>query len=87
MLQACLNGARHRAQVRNLPVTPSEIADAADACVRAAADDVHVHPKDAGGLDSLEPGIVGAALAAVRERCPGVPIGVTTGAWAARDTE
>jgi uncharacterized protein (DUF849 family) len=31
---------------------------------------------------TLEPSIVDAAVAAVRSAIPGVPVGVTTGAWA-----
>lgn len=49
--------------------------------MQAGADALHVHPRDERGLESLAPEYVGAALLTIRESCPGVPIGVSTGAW------
>jgi len=51
----------------------------------AGARAVHLHPKTADGADSLEPDVVAAAVAAVREAVPGLPLGVTTGFWALPD--
>ncbi|MEV5504882.1 3-keto-5-aminohexanoate cleavage protein [Streptomyces orinoci] len=85
MLQVCLNGPRTRADHDRLPVTPEELAAAARAAVAAGAEDVHLHPKDAQGRDSLAPGPVAAAVSAVRAAVPGVAVGVTTGAWAVPD--
>ena len=87
MLQVCLNGARDRAECPQLPVTPDELAEAARQAVAAGAQDVHLHPKDPDGADSLDPAHVGAAVTAVRAAVPGVPVGVTTGAWAQPDPE
>ncbi|WP_333769479.1 3-keto-5-aminohexanoate cleavage protein [Streptomyces sp. IBSBF 2435] len=85
MLQVCLNGARTRAECPHLPVTPQELAAAARAAVAAGARDIHLHPRNADGEDTLEPAAVAAALTAVRAAAPGVPVGVTTGAWATPD--
>ncbi|CAM5617800.1 hypothetical protein GCM10010261_33060 [Streptomyces pilosus] len=85
MLQVCPNGARSRAECARLPVTPGELASAVRAAVAAGAEDVHLHPKDADGRDTLDPVAVAAAVTAVRAAVPGVPVGVTTGAWAAPD--
>jgi uncharacterized protein (DUF849 family) len=85
MLQVCLNGARTRAEFAALPVSPAELAAAAAAAVAAGAADIHLHPKDPGGTDSLEPDVVAAAVSAVRDAVPGVPVGVTTGAWTEPD--
>lgn len=87
MLQVCLNGARSRAECPHLPVGPEELASAAAAAVAAGARDVHLHPKNADGHDTLEPEVVAAAVTAVREAVPGVPVGVTTGAWTTPDPE
>ncbi|MEU8897469.1 3-keto-5-aminohexanoate cleavage protein [Nocardia sp. NPDC048505] len=87
MLQVCLNGARTRAESRAAPVTPAELAAAARAAVRAGAEDIHLHPRDAAGRDTMEPGYVAAAVTAVRAAVPEVPVGVTTGAWSAVDVE
>jgi uncharacterized protein (DUF849 family) len=79
-LQACLNGGRPPGQA---PATPAELAAAAAEAIAAGAHGVHVHPRDAAGSESLLPGDVGAAVAAVRAAVgPSVEIGVTTGAWA-----
>lgn len=84
MLQVCLNGARTRASGRNLPLSPAELAVEAAAAVRAGAGDIHVHPKDAHGRDTLDAEAVAAALDAIRAAVPAhVRIGVTTGAWIA----
>lgn len=85
MLQVCLNGARSRDECPSLPVTPGELAVAARAAVAAGAEDVHLHPKDGDGRDTLEAAAVAAAVSAVRAAVPGVPVGVTTGAWATAD--
>ena len=85
MVQVCLNGARSRSECAHLPVTPQELAEAAAQAVVAGAVDIHLHPKDRDGRDSLEAEHVDAAVAAVRAAVPGIPVGVTTGAWAAAD--
>ncbi|WP_149549493.1 3-keto-5-aminohexanoate cleavage protein [Streptomyces marokkonensis] len=87
MLQACLNGARGRAECAHLPVTPEELATAAREAVAAGAQDIHLHPKNGEGEDTLDPAAVAAALTAVRAAVPGIPVGVTTGAWATPDPE
>ncbi len=86
-LKACINGARTRDEHPNLPVTPEQLAAAAVDAHKAGAKAVHMHPKTADGVDSLEPEIVGAAVAAVRHAVPGLPLGVTTGAWALPDPD
>jgi uncharacterized protein (DUF849 family) len=85
MLQVCLNGARSRAECAHLPVSPQELAAAARAAVAAGAEDIHLHPKDRDGADTLDPTAVAAVLTAVRAAVPGIPVGVTTGAWATPD--
>ncbi|MBD0283349.1 MAG: 3-keto-5-aminohexanoate cleavage protein [Thermoleophilaceae bacterium] len=83
VLQACLNGSRPRSEHPAVPVAPAELAAAARAAVDAGADELHVHPRGADERDTLEPGPVAGATAAIRATCPGVPLGLTTGIWAA----
>ncbi|MGJ7416042.1 3-keto-5-aminohexanoate cleavage protein [Streptomyces cinereoruber] len=85
MLQVCLNGPRGRAESPALPVTPGQLARAARAAVAAGAENIHLHPKDSEGRDTLEAAAVAAAVSAVRATVPGVPVGVTTGSWASSD--
>lgn len=80
-LKACLNGSRTPAQHPALPLTPAALAADARMAVQAGADALHVHPRDAAGRESLLPEPVAAALSAIREACPGVEIGISTGAW------
>lgn len=80
-VQVCLNGPGDD----GVPVTPAELAGAARDAVAAGAVDVHLHPKGADGRDTLDPATVAACLDAVRGAVPGVPVGVTTGAWAEPD--
>ena len=86
-LKACINGARTPDQHPNLPVTPEQIAAAAVAAHQAGARAVHMHPKTADGVDSLQPEVVGPAVEAVRHAAPGLPLGVTTGFWALPDPD
>lgn len=84
-MKACLNGRRAQGAHPALPVTPTQLALAAADAVGAGAEAVHVHPRGADGHESLRAADVGAAVAAIRAVCPGVPLGVTTGLWAAGD--
>ncbi|MFD9903425.1 3-keto-5-aminohexanoate cleavage protein [Streptomyces sp. NPDC059063] len=88
MLQVCLNGARTREECRSLPMSPGELAAAAARAVAAGADDIHLHPKDGEGRDSLAPHVVARAVTAVRRAVPPhIRTGVTTGAWAVPEPE
>lgn len=85
MLQVCVNGARDIAEHPWLVADPAVVAEDAARSVAAGAQAIHVHPKDAAGKDSLDGGDVSRWVRAVRAACPGVPVGVTTGAWAEPD--
>ncbi len=86
-VKACVNGARTPAEHPDLPVTPQQLAAAAVAAHEAGAKAVHMHPKTADGVDSLQADVVGAAVQAVRHAAPGLPVGVTTGFWALSDPD
>src|ERR1044072_4062249 len=86
-VKACINGARTPDHHPNLPVSPEHLAEAAVAAHRAGAKAVHMHPKTADGVDSLQPQVVAAAVEAVRHAVPGLPLGVTTGFWALSDAD
>lgn len=83
MIQAALNGARGTDWHPAVPVDPDAIAADAAAVVAAGAACLHVHPRGADGLESLEPDAVEPVLRAVRAAVPGVPVGISTGAWIA----
>jgi uncharacterized protein (DUF849 family) len=83
MLQACLNGGRNKAFHAATPLTPGELAADARAVVDAGAQQLHVHPRDAAGLESLDPDDTARALKAIRASVPGIPVGVSTGWWIA----
>jgi uncharacterized protein (DUF849 family) len=85
LIKACLNGSRAPRAHPALPLHPIELAAAARDAVAAGAGALHIHPRRADGRQSLEPDDVAAAVAAVRAACPGVPLGVTTIAWAEPD--
>jgi uncharacterized protein (DUF849 family) len=77
-LQAALNGNRvHPAA----PRTPAAIAEAARAAIDAGAHAVHVHAFDEAGRETLEGAACARVLRAIRARCPGTPICLTT--WSA----
>lgn len=80
LIQACLNGATTRAEHPAVPLTPAELGADARASAAAGAESVHVHPRDLSGVQTLTPGRVLEAVAAVRA-ATGLPVGVTTGIW------
>lgn len=76
-LQAALNGDRQHDAV---PKSPEAIGVDAEASVRAGAHSVHVHAYDEAGRETLGAAECGAAVRAIRARCPGVPVSLTTSA-------
>ncbi|PWU55366.1 hypothetical protein DLJ47_09685 [Micromonospora sp. S4605] len=81
MLKACLNGGRGRDEHPAVPLTPAELAADAARCADLGVAAVHVHPRDTDGAESLRPEVIAAALTAIRAARPGLPVGVSTGAW------
>src|SRR5262250_3343211 len=80
-MKACLNGRRSRTDHPAVPVTPAELAASAAGAVAAGAEAVHMHTRGVDGQESLRAEDVAAAVTAVRQACPGTPVGVTTGLW------
>ncbi|MFD0775811.1 3-keto-5-aminohexanoate cleavage protein, partial [Streptomonospora algeriensis] len=75
---ACLNGDRRPGSHPALPVSPEQILADARAAVDAGADEIHVHPRDRAGAESLEPQAVAPLLRLLRAELPDVPVSVTT---------
>lgn len=78
MLQACLNGSRDKAFHAYTPFTAAELASDAAAAIAAGATELHIHPRDATGNETLDATVVREALEAIRARVPGTPIGLST---------
>lgn len=78
MLQACLNGARSRRDHPQVPRTPEELARDAVRVVARGVAELHIHPRDAQGRETLDPGDTAAALTAIRQAVPGIPVGLST---------
>ena len=87
LIKACLNGSRTLGEHAALPVSPEQLAQAAQAVERAGAGAVHVHPRRQDGGQSLEPKDCAAALLAMRAACPGLPIGLSSAAFIKPDRE
>lgn len=84
-VKACLNGARTRRDHPAVPLTAAELAVDAAAVRRAGAFAVHVHPRDARGVQTLAAAACDAAVAAIRASAPGLPIGLSTSETIDRD--
>ena len=85
VIKACLNGNREPGAHPALPLTPEQLAADGAAAVAAGAQALHIHPRGPDGRESL--GAVDEAVRAVRAAVPGVPIGVSTGAWMEPDVD
>ncbi len=77
-VKACLNGGRTRTEHVAVPLTPAELAADAIAVSRAGVFAVHVHPRDALGVETLHASACDAAVAAIRAAVPGLPVGLST---------
>ena len=87
LLQAALNGARRREDYPAIPWSSADLARSAADAVAAGAAAIHVHVRDARGVESLDPSHVGRTVLALRAAVPHVPLGVSTGAWIVPNTE
>jgi uncharacterized protein (DUF849 family) len=76
-LQVALNGSSTHPAT---PRTPDRIAADAQAAVGAGAQSVHLHPFDSQGRETLDAGDCAKAIRAVRARCPGITISLSTSA-------
>ncbi|MFE7873180.1 3-keto-5-aminohexanoate cleavage protein [Micromonospora humida] len=85
MWKASLNGARRRDEHPAVPLTAAELAADAVRCAALGLAAVHVHPRDADGAESLSPSVIAEAVTTIRAARPGLPVGVSTGAWIAPD--
>ena len=86
LIKACLNGSRRPDEHDALPLSPTALASDADECKQAGAGAVHIHPRGMGGRETVEPDACAAAIEAIRDQCPGLPIGLTTGLWIVGDS-
>jgi uncharacterized protein (DUF849 family) len=77
-VEACLNGARARAEHASVPLTPQELAADAVAVRKAGAFAVHLHPRDASGAQTMAARTCDAAVEAIRAAAPRLPIGLST---------
>lgn len=75
---ACLNGDRRPTAHPALPVSADQLVSDARAAVAAGATEIHIHPRDAHGAESLEPQVLTPVLEQLRAEVPEVPISVTT---------
>jgi uncharacterized protein (DUF849 family) len=80
-LEAAINGPRERGDHPELPLTPAQQARTAAACRAQGADAVHAHVRDAEGRETLAADAVASLVRALRAAVPGLPAGVSTGAW------
>jgi uncharacterized protein (DUF849 family) len=85
LVKACLNGNREPGAHPALPVTPEQLAADGAAAVAAGAQALHIHPRGPDGRESLT--AVDEAVRAVKAAVPGVPVGVSTGAWMQPDVD
>ena len=86
LIKAAINGGRSKDEHPRVPVSPDEQAAAADGCLKAEADAIHLHVRSAAGLESLYAEDVSRTLLSVLAVCPKAKIGVTTGGWILPDT-
>ena len=67
-----------KADNQAVPVTPSEIVEDAERCVRAGASIVHVHARDDDGAPTWRAAVYAEIVGGIRERCPAAIVCVST---------
>lgn len=81
LIQAALNGGRTRAEHAAVPITPEELARSAREAVDAGATSIHFHARSRDERESVYAEDIARGLTAIRAAVPGIPVGVSTGAW------
>ena len=81
LLEAALNGTRTLTEHPAIPVAPKDQAREARSAVDEGAGAIHVHVHDTSGRESLACRDVARTLEAIRAECPGIPVGISVGAW------
>jgi uncharacterized protein (DUF849 family) len=85
LVKACLNGSRRRSEHPAVPITADELAAEARNAVAAGAGALHVHPRRRDESETLDPDACAEVINEIRRACPGVPVGLSTGAWIESD--
>ncbi|NSL86113.1 hypothetical protein ECE50_004670 [Chitinophaga sp. Mgbs1] len=81
LIKAALNGTRTLQDHPQVPVTTHALVTAAREAVAAGAGAIHFHVRDSGGRESLHPDDVNSQVQAMKHALPGIPVGISTGAW------
>lgn len=87
LVKCCLNGGRDPAEHSSLPGRAETAAREAASAVAAGAGALHVHPRGGDGRESLDAATISSWVAAIRGSCPGISLGVSTGAWIEPDPD
>jgi uncharacterized protein (DUF849 family) len=64
-----------------LALSPDDLAQDAQRVVTAGTQALHIHPRNAEGMQSLVSQGTAAALTAIRDCCPSLPCGASTARW------
>ena len=78
LLKAALNGDRQPSNQSAVPKTPSQLAEDGKIAVSLGCGALHVHPRNADGFESLAWFDIEPTIVAIREACPGIPIGISS---------
>jgi uncharacterized protein (DUF849 family) len=79
-VMACLNGGRTRDESAAVPLSPAELAADAVLVRHAGAFAVHVHARDARGVQTMAAAACDATVDAIHAAAAGLPVGLTTSA-------
>jgi uncharacterized protein (DUF849 family) len=87
IVQACLNGGKRSSDHPAVPTTIQALVRDGLNVLRVGASELHLHVRNASGLESLAPEDVDATIKALRKALPGTLIGISTGAWIEKDDD
>jgi len=87
IVQACLNGGKRSSDHLAVPTTIQALVADGLKVLRVGASELHLHVRNASGVESLAPEDVDATIKALREALPGTLIGISTGAWIEKDDD
>ncbi|MBV8099536.1 MAG: 3-keto-5-aminohexanoate cleavage protein [Verrucomicrobia bacterium] len=87
IVQACLNGGKRSADHPAVPTTIQALVADGLKVLSVGASELHLHVRNASGIESLAPDDVDATIKALREALPGTLIGISTGAWIEKDDD
>lgn len=81
LLKAALNGSRTIQEHADIPISKEQLAADVQSAVSRGIGAIHIHPRASDGTETLKRSDIESIILVIRNCCPEIPIGISTGEW------